>query len=106
MIRILATSDVHGYLFPYSYADNSYQNIGLAKVKTLIDSLRNENTVVIDNGDMLEGSPLAFYHYHYHQDEVSPMTKAMNRVGFDLINLGNHDFNYGMKALNTHLEKS
>ena len=62
-IRILATSDVHGYIYPHSYADGSSKDIGLAKIKSLVNILRDENTLVLDNGDVLEGSPLMYHHF-------------------------------------------
>lgn len=103
-IRILATSDVHGYIFPYSYADGMNANIGFGRIKTMIDSLRDENTLILDNGDVLEGSPLMFYHYTDHPDDVSPVTTVMNEIGYDYVNVGNHDFNYGEEALMMHLQ--
>ena len=103
-IRILATSDTHGYIYPCQYTDNSSVNQGLARMHTLISALRDENTLVIDNGDVLEGSPLDYYHFHYHRDEVSPVTKVMNAMGYDFANVGNHDFNYGKDVLYRHLE--
>lgn len=102
-IRLLVTSDVHGYIYPYSYADGKSQNYGFAKVKGTMDALKDENTLVLDNGDVLEGSPLAFYHFHKNSDEISPMSKAMNEVGYDFVNVGNHDFNYGEECLLKHL---
>lgn len=42
------------------------ENIGFAKVKAVMDSLKDENTLLLDNGDVLEGSPLSFYHFHSH----------------------------------------
>ena len=103
-IKILSTSDLHGYLYPYSYADHSPMNHGLARIRTLVDSLRDENTVLIDNGDVLEGSPFTFYHYQKYRDEINPVSKAMRKIGFDFVNVGNHDFNYGRKALFDHLK--
>ena len=76
------------------------------QLKALFDSMKDENTLLLDNGDVLEGSPLSFYHYHYHADEVSPMTRVMKKIGYDYINVGNHDFNYGEKALKTHLKET
>lgn len=105
-IRILCTSDVHGKVFPYSYADGSEAMHGFARLKTLIDSLRDENTVLIDNGDVLEGSPLTFYHYRNHREEVCPVTRAMRSIGYDFINIGNHDFNFGLPALNLHIKET
>ena len=103
-IRLLATSDVHGYIYPYDYADQSEAEYGLARLNTLITSLRDENTLLIDNGDILEGSPLSFYHFHEHKDEVSPMTKVLDAMEYDFINIGNHDFNYGEEVLLRHLD--
>ena len=102
-IRILATSDVHGYVFPYSYVDGKIINGSYSRLKTLINSLRDENTIVLDNGDVLEGSPLSFYHFLKKSDKISPMTIAMNEIGYDYVNVGNHDFNYGEDALFNHL---
>lgn len=103
-IRLLVTSDVHGYVYPYSYADGKKENIGFAKVKAVMDSLKDENTLLLDNGDVLEGSPLSFYHFHSHSKNISPMSKAMRLIGYDYVNVGNHDFNYGEEALLQHLD--
>ena len=105
-IRLLCTSDLHGTLFPYSYADKKPQNRGLARLKTLIDSLRDDNTILIENGDTIEGSPLTIYHYMHHRDEPCPLSTAMQRIGYDYINVGNHDFNEGQDALFTHLKET
>ena len=103
-IRLLATSDVHGYIYPYSYATGDTFYGGFARLKTLIDSLKDKNTLILDNGDVLEGSPLSFYHYHKMPLDISPMTKAMNSIEYDYVNVGNHDFNYGEECLMMHLQ--
>ena len=103
-IKILSTSDLHGYIYPYSYADGKETNDGLAKLSALIDSLRDENTILIDNGDVLEGSPFTFYHYQKYRNDINPVSRVMKMIGYDFINIGNHDFNYGAKALFDHIE--
>lgn len=102
-IRILATSDVHGYIYPYSYANKKEENIGLARVSTLINKLRDENTILIDNGDNLEGSPLMYYHMHGSKFTSFPVAQALNYIGYDYVNIGNHDYNYGEETLNNYL---
>ena len=62
-IRLVATSDVHGYVMPYSYANNGEADHGLVRLKSTVSALRNGNTLVIDNGDILQGSPLLTYYY-------------------------------------------
>ncbi len=103
-IRLLATSDVHGTIYPYLYSDGSLQEQGLARLSTLIESLRDENTLLLDNGDTLEGTPLSFFHYHEEPKEIAPITKVMNEMGYDYVNVGNHDFNYGQAQLFKHLK--
>ena len=103
-IKILSTTDIHGIIYPYGYADHKPMNYGLAKIKSLVDSLRDENTILIDNGDTIEGSPFTYYHYNNHRDEICQLSKAMKLMGYDMLNVGNHDFNYGPQALLNHIE--
>ena len=103
-ITILATSDLHGYIYPYNYANGKEAHYGLARLKTLIDQLKDENTILVDNGDTIEGSPFTFYHYSNHKDEVNPFSLAMKQFNYDFTNIGNHDFNYGEEALFRHLD--
>ena len=104
-IKILMTSDVHGYVFPYSYATGKDADQGFAKVSSTIKELKDENTILIDNGDVLEGSPLAYYHFEKRKGEENPFTKIMNTIGYDYVNLGNHDFNHGEEVLMDHINK-
>lgn len=103
-IKILATSDIHGYIYPYSYADGEKRDHGLAKLKTLIDSIRDENTILIENGDVLEGSPFTMYHYQNRPNEINPLSVIMKEMKYDFTNVGNHDFNYGEEALFRHYD--
>ena len=95
IIKLLATSDVHGAISPYKYSDNSLAQQGLARLSAHIDQLRDKNTLLIDNGDALEGNPMNFYHIAYEKNTVHPMATALNYLKYDYFNLGNHDFNYG-----------
>jgi len=105
-IKILSTSDVHGTIFPYRYADLKEMNHGFARLKTLIDSLRDENTILIDNGDTIEGTPFTNYHYNNFPDQVCEVSTVMKMMKYDYVNVGNHDFNYGEEALFTHLKET
>lgn len=103
-IRILATSDIHGCIYPYSYTDGMTAASGLSRMSTLINTLRDENTLLLDNGDSIEGSALTAFHYQRHPDAVNPVTAVMRELDYDYINVGNHDFNYGHEALMMHLQ--
>ncbi len=104
-IRILATTDLHGNLFPYDYYTAKPAPRGLAKIATLIAQERrdNANTLLVDCGDTIQGSPLETV----HQAEVrngatsaDPMMLAMNALHYDAMTVGNHEFNYGLRNLN------
>jgi len=98
--RLLQTSDVHGYLYPKSYATKKFTNIGLAQVSTLIEKYRTKNTILIDTGDTIQGSPLTYHHSKESASKQHPMSKIFNYLKYDYITLGNHEFNYGNENLN------
>lgn len=62
-ITLFVTSDLHGSIMPYSYADNQEKAMGMAKISQYIRTHKDENTIVIDNGDVLEGNALLDYCY-------------------------------------------
>ena len=64
---------------------------------------KDENTLIIDGGDMLQGSPLTYYGHSCGVD--LPMARAMNERGYDYVTLGNHDFNYGRENLEKDLRE-
>ena len=104
-IRILATGDVRGRISPYNDADGLSEYKGFARLSTLIDALRDEDTIVVDNGNALQGSALMYYHALNNAEAESPVTAVMNHIGYDYVNLGNHDFDSGMHVLCDHLER-
>lgn len=113
-IRVLATTDLHGNIFPYDYYTAKPAARGLAKIATLIERERtdNPNTLLIDCGDTVQGSPLETVHLAelragkrlpdfraIDRRPIDPMMLAMNRLGYDSMTLGNHEFDLGMKYL-------
>ena len=102
-IRLLVTSDVHSYIYPHKYHDNKDAPLGLARCAGVFRKYRNNNTLILDNGDVLQGSPLSSYYMQLKDRGTHPMSIAMNLAGYDYINLGNHDFNYGQEMLHEHL---
>ena len=102
-LRILQTSDVHGYVYPRSYSTNEFENTGLGQISTLINSLRTESTLLIDTGDTIQGSPLTYFQAKENIGTVNPMAKVSNYLKYDYITLGNHEFNYGIEYLESYL---
>ncbi len=101
-IRILQTSDVHGYICPFNYATNQFENIGLSKLSTLIASLTTNSTILIDNGDTIQGSPLTYF-LSKQNLTVSPIATVMNLMKYHYITIGNHEFNYGLDYMDSYL---
>lgn len=109
-LRIIETTDIHSNIMNYDYYKNSSTNAyGLSKAATLIKQTRDEseNSLLFDNGDLLQGSPLGDYVYNKNlmkDGYVHPVYKAMNLLGYDAATLGNHEFNYGLDFLDVALK--
>jgi 2',3'-cyclic-nucleotide 2'-phosphodiesterase / 3'-nucleotidase len=101
-ITVLATTDVHGNLLPYDYFTGKPAARGLAKVATIVRAERaaNPNTLLIDCGDTIQGTPLEYVYQRSDHARGEPLMLAMNAIGYDALTLGNHDFNYGLESLN------
>lgn len=104
-LRIMETTDLHVHVFPYDYyADKPRDTVGLARTASLIEGIRDEasNSLLIDNGDFLQGNPMGDYIAYERgmkDGDMHPVIAAMNTLGFDASTLGNHEFNYGLDFL-------
>jgi 2',3'-cyclic-nucleotide 2'-phosphodiesterase / 3'-nucleotidase len=109
-LRIVETTDIHTNIMNYDYYKGSSTNaFGLAKAATLIKQARSEadNSLLFDNGDLLQGSPLGSYvadNNLMKDGYVHPAYKAMNLLGYDAATVGNHEFNYGLDFLDSALK--
>ncbi|MFD0578330.1 metallophosphoesterase [Dactylosporangium darangshiense] len=112
-LTLLGTSDTHGNVYNWDYYkdaeydDGAHNDVGLAKVATLVNAVRAERrgkaTLVLDAGDTIQGTPLATYYAKQEPitttREQHPMARAMNVIRYDAVTLGNHEFNYGLPLL-------
>ena len=102
-ITILETSDVHTYVMPWDYfTATANEKVGLAKVATLVTQERAANpcSLLVDNGDTIQGSPLGSRYALVDTTSKHPMAVVMNKMGYDAMTTGNHEFNYGLSTLN------
>ncbi len=100
--RLLATSDLHAHLLAWDYyADRPSDTVGLARVAALIAVARAEvaDCLYLDNGDLIEGNPLADLQAGTTDATPHPMVAALNALGCDAATLGNHEFSHGMAYL-------
>lgn len=110
-LTILSTSDTHGYVFPTNYVKKgSKQGFGLARAATVIAQEQARATgpvITIENGDFLEGSPLAYYVARVQDHcDPEPLMAIYNQINYDCGILGNHEFNYGQAYLQAAIRES
>src|SRR5712691_5326238 len=100
-IVILGTTDMHGRVFPIDYYTNKYDNVGIAKVATLVKEARKNDPdlLLVDSGDTIQGTPLEYFHNKKNNTPPDPMMLAMNALHYDSMAVGNHEYNFGLKVL-------
>jgi 2',3'-cyclic-nucleotide 2'-phosphodiesterase/3'-nucleotidase len=100
-VVILGTTDMHGRIFPIDYYTNKYDNVGIAKVATLVKEARKNDPdlLLVDSGDTIQGTPLEYFHNKRNNTPVDPMMQSMNALHYDSMAVGNHEYNFGLKVL-------
>jgi len=99
-LKIYFTSDLHGYVYPTDYRDDNEKNIGILNIINQFN--KDGNTLIIDGGDTIQGSPFTNYLSNSEFD-IHPLATIMNEGQYDYVTLGNHDFNYGYNYLKKYL---
>lgn len=108
-VIVLVTSDIHGHIYPLNYHTNEHEHVGLGKIATIIKQERekHEHVLLIDNGDVFQGTPLTTYYVKKLQHKLpNPLIKIMNYLGYDAAVIGNHEFNYGTPFLQRMVNES
>ena len=108
-LKVVQTSDIHGNYYPYDFIRRREATGSLARVHALVQKEREaygKNLILLDNGDILQGQPTAYY-YNYI-DTVAPHLAAemMNFMGYNAGNMGNHDVETGRTVFPVHPAKS
>ena len=106
-IKLLGTSDVHGRIVPWSYgADIEDKSGSYAQIATYVKDVRknNKNVVLVEVGDAIQDNQVDVFakDKKYYKDH--PIPKVLNEMKYDIFVLGNHEFNFGMKALDEILK--
>ena len=97
-LKLIETSDVHGALLPYDLTNNKQTNGSLAQVHTFVIREKrdpNQEVILLDNGDMLQGDPIAYYYNYIDTNDVNIFADAMNYMSYDAATIGNHDIETG-----------
>lgn len=94
-ITILHTNDTHSQIDPFEATHSRNPNMGgVARRATLIEQIRKENpnTLLLDAGDIFQGTP----YFNYYGGELE--LKLMSMLKYDASTLGNHEFDNGLEG--------
>lgn len=114
-LRLMSTTDVHTNVYGWDYFKNAASTtVGLDRTATLVTYARSEypdNNLLLDNGDLIQGTPLGTYianesNLMESETKLHPMIAAMNIMKYDVATFGNHEFNYGLEFLNRTIKGS
>ncbi|MEK3806132.1 bifunctional 2',3'-cyclic-nucleotide 2'-phosphodiesterase/3'-nucleotidase [Bacillus sp. FSL H8-0547] len=114
-LRLIETTDIHAHIMDYDYySDKETASYGLARTAVLIDQYRSsaKNSILVDNGDLIQGNPLGEYVFKNLGAEIAAGTKtnpifdALGTLDYDAGTLGNHEFNYGLEYLKGSLKNT
>lgn len=98
-LKIAVTSDVHGNYFPYNFITRSPGDGSLARVATRVnelrDSLGRDRVILLDNGDILQGQPTAYYYNFIKTDAPHLTARMLKWLDYDAETIGNHDVETG-----------
>lgn len=96
---VIATTDVHGNFYPYNFITRTPGAGSMARVASYVDSLREavgaENVLLLDNGDILQGQPPAYYYNYIDTTSTHLAADIYHYLGFDAATVGNHDIETG-----------
>ena len=96
---IVETSDVHGNYFPYDFINAKPGEGSLSRISTFVKQLRqkkgNHRVLLVDNGDILQGQPSAYYYNYVDTTGAHLCARMLNDMGYLCATLGNHDVETG-----------
>ncbi|MDH3269261.1 MAG: bifunctional metallophosphatase/5'-nucleotidase, partial [Ignavibacteria bacterium] len=98
-LKIIETSDVHGAILPYDFLNDTATTSSLAQIHTYVTLERirkpNQQVVLLDNGDILQGDPLVYFYNYEDTNSTHVYAQAMNFMNYDAATIGNHDIEAG-----------
>lgn len=97
---ILHTNDTHSQIIPYQSKGKCLG--GVEGRLNYINSVRDtaSELLLVDAGDFSQGSPYFNLFHGYAEIEL------MNKLGYEVVTLGNHEFDLGVKSLKKRLKKA
>ena len=107
-VKIIFTTDVHGYYFPYDFRHGHWSKGSLERVHGYVAELCRNNpagTILVDGGDLLQGEPTSYYfNYVARQERHHRVADMCNYIGYDVSVVGNHDIECGHAVFDSFIE--
>lgn len=104
-LTVAFTHDLHSYIDTKEYNSNgrTIQVGGFAKIKSILDDIKasNENTLILDGGDFSMGT---LYQTVFTKKAIE--LRMLGLLGYDVVTLGNHEFDYGSAGLARMLDSA
>ena len=100
-LKVIETSDVHGYFFPWDFMEGRPIDGSLARANTYINKERKmygDNLLLIDNGDILQGQPCTYWTNFVMPEDENLAASVVNYMRYDAETVGNHDVEPGHKV--------
>ena len=100
-LKVIETSDVHGHFFPWDFMNDKPISGTLIRANTYIKQQRGQygdNLLLIDNGDILQGQPCAYWSNYVKPEDMNLAASVINYMKYDVEGIGNHDFEPGHKV--------
>lgn len=94
-LEIYVTTDLHGMLLPFDNTEGEATDRSLANLASLVEAGGNSNMILLDNGDILQGDPLAYYYNFVETTDTHVIADILNHLGYDAATAGNHDIEAG-----------
>jgi len=94
-LNIYVTTDLHGMLLPFDNTEGKTTDRSLANLAGLVESEGSENIILLDNGDIIQGDPLAYYYNYVDTTREHVVADILNHLGYDAATAGNHDIEAG-----------
>ncbi len=107
-VQIAATADVHARLFPYDFIENKPARTSMANIHYFTEAIRareGSNLILLDNGDMLQGTTAAWYANFVQESDKNLFSRVMNFMRYDAATIGNHDIEAGPEVYNRLTEE-
>lgn len=108
-LKLIETTDVHGSIFPIDLINMQPANGTLSRVHTYVTGERgrlgDDNVILLDNGDFLQGQPTVYYYNYIDTISRHPASEIMNFMGYDAATIGNHDVETGHAVYDRWIEQ-